>query len=145
MQCSDSVLQAVFGLLGNGSKPFILNNTQHHLWIGDLNTVPIVDRPYDHIARQEKPYCWLYLQRTMRQVWIASSQNKRGWHLQTQFLVQRVPNIDTGITPLLESIEVYPVLKFPPKFYWFLQKSLFVSPFSCQLSCQDSERETCVN
>ncbi|GHO89145.1 hypothetical protein KSZ_71510 [Dictyobacter formicarum] len=56
-----------------------------------------------------------------------------------------IQNMSIGITPLLESIEIYPVLKSPPKFYWFPQKSLLASPFSYQLSCQDSERETCVN
>lgn len=46
------------------------------------------------------------------------------------------PVLSTGMTRLLEPIEVHPVLNFSLFFHDGRCQSLVVSRFSCQLSCQ---------
>lgn len=76
----------MFCLLCDDIKLVVTDDTQHRLRIGYLFATTALDCTYYYITGQQKPYLWLLLKRTVRQNWVASSQNEVRLHLGTELL-----------------------------------------------------------
>jgi hypothetical protein len=89
-------LQTLFRFLGNGMQVLIANHAQHRLRISYVDPTPLTERAYDDITRQEQANVWLLLEGAMHQWWIAGPKNEIGFHLGTQFLMERLAYIYLG-------------------------------------------------
>jgi hypothetical protein len=94
-------VQPLFRFLGDGMELLAAHHAEHSLGIGNVEPAPMAERAHDDIARQEQANIWLLLQCSMRQLWIAGTENDRGFQLDTQFLTKRLAYINlSGTAPL---------------------------------------------
>jgi hypothetical protein len=76
----NNTLQPLFRFLGDGMELLVTHHAQHLLWISDVDPAPLSLGAHDHIAGQQQANVRLLLQCTMRQLWIAGTENDIGFH-----------------------------------------------------------------